>query len=211
MHSQAIICWGFVTLFSIFQSYYFLGLFDGFGERWRSRSCQAGFMLQSTDVLQSERGEADETRRSLCHRENAGSSSVCLCDSAKKRARTWSETVWLCESLHVCVDVSCVGERKLMKWPVKRIKGNPFTLLLKQLCSEMLCCHSCLLCQIHDCALRCCRMFFLVGLQLSADDFFRNFPIPEWSILCSLLADGYYSVTACIKISVVPQLDHMFE
>lgn len=114
-------------------------------------------------------------------------------------------SVWLCESLHVCVDVSCVVKRVLTKWPVKHIKGGPFTLLLKQLCSEVLCCHSCLLCQIHDCTQHCWRMFFLVWQEGFADGFFSNFPITKWSILSPLLTENYFNMkpaAACVKATV---------
>lgn len=48
----------------------------------------------------------------------------CFC-AASWLTRTGTETVEVCETLHACVDVSCVSERALMKWPAKYIKRRP--------------------------------------------------------------------------------------
>lgn len=124
---------------------------------------------------------------------------------SKKRAHERDRKRWklviMWELACACVDVSCVGTRALMKWPVKHIKGGPFTLLLKQLCSEPLCCRSCLLCQIHECTQHCWRMFFLVWQLGFADGFFSNFPITKWSILSSSLTENHFNMKPAVAFS----------
>lgn len=79
---------------------------------------------------------AEVKRRSLCQREKTQEAPVFLCNAysmtQQQKGHELERKLW--EMLHVCVDVLCVSEHVLTKWPAKCIREGPFTLLLKQLC-----------------------------------------------------------------------------